>query len=249
MRLKILFAPLAFLIAIVVSIWYIWPGVEEIRLKNKDLADTKGKLADVLRKKENAETLRVALDKNKDKEDFILSFIPFSKNEEKIVSGINYLATSSSLVLSSISIEDKKEDLAAQAALPVDPSLAVTPDAANQRPEPKAKFSKVKTSLSGKYENVKIFLDQMHKMEMLGKISSLAITNESEEGAEGNLAVEIEADFGYLPEIKESGGSASPIFSQNNFNFDPYFKLSGMINKNIPSLDEGQKGAANPFLP
>jgi len=260
MRLKVFFTPLAFFIAVVVSIWYIWPAVSEIKTKTNEVAASKESLDSAISRKENSETLKNVLDKNKDKEDFILSYLPILKNDERVIDGINYLAIDSGLSMVAFNIEEEKVnnpfvqnngDLSATGA--VDSGQAgIVPIV-----KPKIRFSNAKVTLSGRYEGIKMFLDQIHRMEMLNKINSLTITKakgvetvENQENSGNNeiLSAEVEIKFGHMDQISEKGGMNSPVFSKNNFDFSSYSKISELIAKKIPVLDEGQKGKSNPFI-
>ncbi|MFH0969464.1 MAG: type 4a pilus biogenesis protein PilO [Patescibacteria group bacterium] len=262
MRLKIFFMPLAILVAIVMSIWYIWPVAKEIMEKRANLGKVKENLNSILEKKQNLESLKASLDKNKDKEDFILNYLPVSRNESRIVNGINYIATNSGLSLISLAISEVKA-LENSSNVPVNTSpvsaellinagsseIGETP----QNPKPETRFSEVKTVVSGKYESIKMFLDQLYSMEMLNKISIINISKGINEGENQSgsdiLVATINIEFGYMPAVHEENGSSLPVFAKNNFDFSAYSKLNESIKKIVPVLDEGQKGKSNPFMP
>ena len=268
MRLKIIFTPFVIVIAIIVSVWYIWPGIKDIQSKRKEIDANKENLNVILVKKQNSESLISVLDKNKDKEEFISKYLPASKNEDYIISGINYLATDSGLNLTSISIKDEKEtetsgqsgqeistmNAGSASSLPAG-SQASGSSSPGQAVSAKSKIrlSDVSVALSGKYENIKIFIDQLYKMEMFNEISSVAISQNKSNGQEDQsgsdvLAATFEIKFGYLPAISARTGNFD-IFSKNDFDFGPYSKISDFVARKIPNLDEGQKGKSNPFLP
>lgn len=261
MRLKVFFTPLVFFVAVIVSIWYIWPAIIEIRVKTSEVSTSKKNLESAISRKENSEILKDILDKNKDKEDFILNYLPVSKNDEKVIDGINYLAIDSGLSIASFNIEEEKaDDMFAQSSdnlsgsdVSAAPGSPVNAEA--QTIKPKIRFSNAKITLFGKYENIKIFLNQIYKMEMLNKINSLTISkSKGAETAEnqGNnneiLSADIEIKFGHMSQINVKEGITSDVFSKNNFNFSPYLKINELIMKKIPVLDEGQKGKGNPFI-
>lgn len=267
MRLKVLFAPLSFLVAIVISIWYIWPAIQDIQTKGEEIKTSKDALNFTLDKKGNIKALEESLNKNKDKEDFILSFLPLRKNEEKIIDGLNYLATDSGLSVVSISTEEEKEAAiqpAPVAAASLESNLSATDASsvaaeslATSAPKPPAKIKivNVKISLVGKYNNIKMFLNQIHKMELFNEVISLSITKPTESASEGEqasgdtLLADVEMKFGFLPAIKVAAGESSPVFSQRDFNFNSYSTIKEMITEKIPLLEEGQKGKNNPFFP
>lgn len=263
MRLKIIFTPLAFLVAIIIAIWYIWPTVQEIQLKRKEIAASKVKLEGTQKKKQNVEYLKNALDKNKEKENFILSYLPTRRNEERIINALDSLATDSGIKIKDISLGGEKESAPAtpttESAFVSNPTIIGTPANPDgtvpvpSRPEPQMKIFSAKLNFSGKYNNIKIFLAQIYKMELFNKINSLSIKNgSSEEGGDSEiLTADIEVTFGYLPEIQEVAGNPSGVFSESNFNFSPYDSIVSLSNTKIPVLilEEGQRGKENPFLP
>ncbi|MDO8529219.1 MAG: hypothetical protein Q7S18_00955 [bacterium] len=267
MRLKVIFAPISFLLAIVISIWYIWPAVQDIRTKMDEIKSSKDALNSTIEKKNNIKALESSLDKNKDKENFMLSFFPSQKSEEKIIDGLNYLATDSGLAFVKIAITEEKESVVqpgqAASSSPesnlsaADASSAVPGSLTTSAPKPLAKIKTVgaEVSIIGKYENIKMFLNQIYKMEMLNEISSLSISkpmessSEGEQASSGSLSADITIKFGFLPITHVEAGGSLPIFSQRDFDFSFYSKLESMIAKKIPLLDEGQKGKSNPFLP
>jgi len=259
MRLKLFLTPAAFIVAVVVLIWYIWPASQEIIAKRQKLNESNEGLAAVLTKKDNVEILKGILDKEKEKENFILSYLPSSRSDEKIVDGINYIATDSGVNLVNLSVEKSEKnavlDQASDTSLSASPIIAdgsasADPNAVVPRIKPAVRFSLVKTNVSGKYENIKMFLDQAYRMSMFNKITSLEIFKGTEESSAADvLTANVEFEFGYLPLVHEENGESSQVFAKSSFDFSPYSKIVSSITKVIPALDEGQKGKSNPFLP
>jgi hypothetical protein len=138
----------------------------------------------------------------------------------------------------------------------------VNADSTNSSSAPTVKFAIANVNISGKYENIKIFLSQIYKMEIINKVSLLSISKElntninanadaNAENTEGGdvLIANVEIKFGYMPYINQAGSDLSAVFSQSNFNFGSYSKINELIARKIPVLDTGQKGKVNPFLP
>ncbi len=255
MRLKVFFAPFAFLIVIIVSIWYIWPAVGDVIVKVKELKTSKNNLSTAAEKKNSLENMKADLDKNKEKEDFILSFLPYSESEEKIVDGINYLAADSGLGLINISLQDEKED-SALASSANGPSAGSAPGDMNAAPPvSKVKNVTAKVVLSGKYENIKLFLGQIYKMQMFNKINSMVIAKQDSnfqpgqpEGPSDLLNAIVEINYGYMPLVHAQLNENSAD-SLNGLDFSLYSKLKDSISEKIPVLDGGEKGKTNPFIP
>ena len=259
MRLKILLTPMAFFIAVVVAIWFVWPAIMDVQTNMDDIKASESKLQSSENKKANSEALANSLNSNKEKEDFVLSYLPPSRSEDKIVNGINYMATSSGLNLMSIDVSDDKDAVAQQApseSIALDTTNAGSPmDATSsgdvQTAQPlKAKFSDVKISFSGKYSNIKIFLEQVYAMKMLNKITSLKIetsgSTDASSGSEATLLVNADIKFGYMPLIRKEGDT-SKIFTKNEFDFSAYSELQKQATSSVPGIDGMQAGKEDPF--
>lgn len=271
MRLKIFFAPIIFLIAGVIAIWYIWPTIQDIQLKTQELDLSKEALNLTLQKKDNLEVLKAMLDRNKEKEDFIDSYLPSVKNEDKIVDGLDYLATNSGLSLINVSVEEEKLPLITDEygnvydpnnPVAIDSSMGSSTGSDGSLVAPvlplQTRFLLVKANVSGKYENIKMFLSQIYRMEIFNKINSVAIEKISaggynptgeEQAPSDTLTATVEMKFGYLPPVQKRVESSSEIFSSNEMNFSQYQRLKESVTEKIPVLDGGQKGKNNPFLP
>jgi hypothetical protein len=248
MRLKIIFTPIAFLIVVIISIWHIWPTVQEINTKRSEISKASDDLNRTRDKKNNVGILKTDLDNNKEKEDYILNYLPLLRSDEKTVNTINYIADDSGISLISLSLEEGKMTV----PVPVQTSDNVLN---NQINDPSVEFITAKITLLGKYDNIKMFLKQMHNAGIFNKITSLDIskkTSSSEEGNQSNsdiLSANITSGFGYMKPIHSESGDYSNIFSKKNFDFSEEIKLHDSMTKSIPVLDEGQKGKSNPFLP
>lgn len=267
MRLKIFFAPVAFLVAGIIAIWYIWPSFQQIVSRTKELKSSKEAYELAVKRKENVEILRGVLDKNKETENFVKSYLPPVKSDERIVDGLNYLAADSGISLVNVSIEEEKDispkitdgnNLTQSNPTIINNKSASSGDASFAKNRSQVKFFTAKISVSGKYENIKMFLGQVHRMEILNKIKSISISkiqtnssgsSEDEKTDSSILTGNFEIKFAYMPLINEDGGSGAEVFSNNNIDFSPYEKLENMIAKKIPQIEEGQRGKSNPFLP
>lgn len=273
MRLKIFFAPLVFLAAGIIAIWYIWPTIQDIQLETQELNSSKEALNLTLQKKDNLEVLKSMLDRNKEKEDFIDNYLPIAKNEDKIVDGLDYLATNSGLSLINVSVEEEKlpliTDEYGNVYDPNNPTTATNSSTGSTTGSNdssvipvfplQTRFLLVKANVSGKYENIRMFLSQIYRMEIFNKINSLAVekisaggynpSGEEQAASSDTLTATVEMKFGYLPPVQRKVESSSEIFSSNEMNFSQYQRLKESVTEKIPALDGGQKGKSNPFLP
>ena len=270
MRIKIFVFPLALAITITIVIAYIWPEIGRIKSAKEELIRSQETLQDIQKKKSNIESLKRDLLANKEKEAFVLKYLPVRNQEEEIINKLNQLATDLSLSVSMIS-PDKEQ---AKAAIPENTNEELSSKEAlfssdknkkgsnlGRQQMPTVRMTNMEVDVAGNYAAVKSFLEQIYKMEMFNKITSFSITKEGEKGSQSQnqtegatkpsdtLFAKIKVGFGYMSEARLAGDYSAPIFSYSSFNFTPYENLVRLITKKIPALEVGSQGRDNPFLP
>ncbi|MCX6765721.1 MAG: hypothetical protein NT136_02050 [Candidatus Moranbacteria bacterium] len=274
MRIKILIFPAALALAIVIFIAYAWPELNSALKAKQELDESKKVLASINEKKNNIENLKSALSQNQDKESFVLSYLPLAKSEERIIDGMNYLASNSGLSLVNLSLKEVKEEAT---EIPTGSTAESTSKevlfsgAPENKPGTsvgllegnKIRMIKIEANLVGSYENIRTFLEEVYKMEMFHNLASVSISSSEEETSQatpgakpsaagtgpGILSLTAEINFGYMSEVRIGRNYSAPIFSQSSFDFAPYQKLTNLVSKKIPVLEIGDQGKANPFLP
>jgi Tfp pilus assembly protein PilO len=267
MKIKILVFPMVLALSVVIAIAYMWPQYGSLRGAIKELKESEATLQSVVEKKNNIENLKGSLKSNQDKQSFVLDFLPINKNEENIIDGLNYLASGSGVALANLLLEDTRsaaaiaaEESATTASSSKDILFSNASSGSGESSiiqpwDAQPRSVEVEVDVAGKYENIKTFLEQVYKMEMFNTVASLKIEKQesrSEEGIPadlGLLSATLKMSFGYLPEIQIGRNLSAPIFSQSSFNFGPYERLTSLVSKNIPTLETGERGKANPFLP
>lgn len=264
MRIKILIFPAALAVSIAVFIAYVWPQYQTLLNERTNLKTKEKILQETKQKKQNIERLTESLNQNKDKEGFVLAFLPVKRNDEDIINGLNYLATSAGVSLNSITVEKNKNQNVAsvtsgqEATGSKDVLFATAPASENSAAAytPKMQTVKIKASIFGNYENIKTFLEQVYKMEMYNNLVSYAISSSKQSQVEGKpaslspvLTAVLEIDFGSLAKIQVGADLANPVFSAAGLNLEAYNKLSGLVSRNIPAIEVSGQGRANPFLP
>lgn len=266
MRVKILIFPLALAATIAIVIAYVWPEIGKVKKTKEGLAESQAAFQNIKEKRSNVESLERTLEQNKDKEAFVLSYLPVQNQEEEIINKLNQLAADSGVVLSMLSPEKEQakaaasentnEELSSKDAL-FSSSKEGTATAAGQE-GPVLRATKIEVKVLGSYAAVKTFLEQVYKMEMFNNITSFSIAKEAEKGsqAEGEkpqntdtLSAGAKIGFGYMSGTRLTGNYSAPVFSRSSFDFTPYDKLIQLVTKKIPALDVGSQGRANPFLP
>lgn len=266
MRVKILIFPLALAATIAIVIAYVWPEIGKVKETKKGLAESQAAFQNIKEKRSNVESLERALEQNKDKEAFVLSYLPVQNQEEEIINKLNQLAADSGVFLSMLSPEKEQakpaapentnEELSSKDALFSSSKEGTITVAGQQGPVLRA--TKIEVKVLGSYAAVKTFLEQVYKMEMFNNITSFSVAKEAEKGsqAEGEklqntdtLSAGAKIGFGYMSGTRLTGNYSAPVFSRSSFDFTPYDKLIQLVTKKIPALDVGSQGRANPFLP
>lgn len=265
MRVKILIFPLALAATIAIVIAYVWPEIGEVKKTKEGLAESQAAFQNIKEKRSNMESLERALEQNKDKEAFVLSYLPARNQEEEIINKLNQLAADSGVVL--IMLSPEKEQAKAAAAENTNEELSSKDvlfssskdgTAAAGQGGPVLRATKIEVKVLGSYAAAKTFLEQIYKMEMFNNITSFSIAKEAEKGsqAEGEkpqnpdtLSAGAKIGFGYMSGTRLTGNYSAPVFSRSSFDFTPYDKLIQLVTKKIPALDVGSQGRTNPFLP
>lgn len=258
MRLKVLFAPAAIALAIVLLIWFVWPAFEDLNNVNQDLKSKQESLNNLMSIKDNVQALKKNLDQNLDKENFVLSYLPVQRDEENIVNSINFLAASDQLNLTNVNIE--KEQIATGST--VDASQTTPDDTGNASgtADKNIQYMQAKIDISGNYDSIVRFVNSINKMEFLDKVDSMEISaptnNQPQQPAQQqpqqppaqSLTGSLTVDFGYLAPISAGNNFSSPVFSRSSFDFSKVDAVTSAISEKAPALDEGAKGMTNPFF-
>ena len=262
MKLKIIFAPLTLIIAVGMFIYFVWPALNDVKIAQAKLKQSNADLQKAIARGQNIVSLKDSLDQNKDKEDLVLSFLPPQKNEERIIDTIDYLAKDSGVGVININIEKETQALpqvsgtvtAAESLSINSEGALIAPDGSIMQQLNEIKFLTTKINLTGDYENIKLFMDQVYKMEMFHSANSLSIKRQENQSIQPEvspsaLIAELDVNFGYLAPATLQTNAKLPVFEKNSFDLKPVEKLENLISKKVPVLEEGVKGKSNPFLP
>ena len=240
MKLKILFFPLSLATAIVLFIWFIHPEFSQFKEDRNELDAQRNILREVKIKKQNINNLNASLDDNLDKEKLILEYLPPFEKEEDIINALNYLATSSGTVLVDFEANIVKGNL----------GRSKIPKTGEENAAETVKHkTKAILNLTGSYENIRSFFDQIYRMKRANNISMVNISSQPESE---NLLAKAEIYFDYLPQSRLSleNELSDPIFSQKSFDFTVADKVKELTGgDNISKLETGSVGRSNPFLP
>lgn len=275
MRLRLLFFPLMLALSVAIVLLAIVPQWEKIKTGRTDLAAKQKNLSDITTKQENIGKLESYIKNNSADVEFVKAYLPIVRNEERIIDGVNYLATNSGMALGNIDVESIKSALpevqeGTGLDVPVMGSASVeqgteatqTDQAIVAPPKPRLQLTKATINASGNYDAVMVFLTNLYKMEFFNSIESIDIsTNKKDEATQTGetetaesqgseiLVVEIVMNFGFLPTASVPAGSgyANSLFLKSAYDTSAVSELREFVSQKIPALEVSGGGKANPF--
>lgn len=252
MKVKILMMPLFVVATVAILIWFVYPaytnGVDGLKEKNAILKTEQEKLANLIEKKANAETLSNQLSSLEGKE-VLYDFLPKSFAEEEIVDNMNFNAIGSSLLMYSIAIKEVKKDNLA-VVVNDDPDAGDSLAEADSQSLPKNEELGVMVALTGGYEQIKNFILAQEKNPRYNEFSAISITRSQSttEGAPDALAANVAVNFQALKDTKLSVSTAgNSVFQKNVLDNSIISKIQERRNAPKLELNVDQKGKANPF--
>jgi hypothetical protein len=264
MSVKILFFPLSIIIAFALSVFYIQPEFDSMMIKRIALQDKQTLAESMGQKIQNMHSLESNLNANKDSETAVLRYLPNTRDDERIVDGINFLAMQSGLLPISIKIDkakevevvaetpatDQKNPFAADSTNGVDaglisnaPALIITP-----------KILEVSLTAIGSYESIRDTVgkiahsDRFQNFTLVGVNRSVATAQLAEKQDNTTLNASLKMSFLYFPKAKAAGNYNHTALNQKSFDFGIAQKLKQYTSSPIPSIEVGAAGIANPFL-
>jgi hypothetical protein len=273
MRLKFLFFPVMLVISLAIFIMYIWPEYDNLKKANEEKTVAAQSLKDIGEKQSAIELVGTQITNNSGEKTIVDNYLPNKKVEEQIIAGINYLALDSQVSLVDISIKDIDPTKTAMGGSPdivssINSSVAVsksaelpTDDTLVSSSADAMQFSRASIKISGEYEKIRLFLDQMQRMPLLNSVRILAISTQAKNLASGGdvstinpaeLLADIVVDFGYL---KPSSFDNNKIIKfKPGLDNETISTLEQYISQKtvsaLPAIgDNSGKGKANPFLP
>lgn len=264
MNVKLLLFPLSITIAIAVLIFYAKPELD-IALSNRASMAEKADFAQKIDTKiQNVQTLDASLNANKDNVDTVMHYFPNTRDDERIVDGVNFSAAQSGLVLTSVKL-DKVADPTVAATPVAKEALGAGPtiftsnaDIAiiNQTPVVPAvpKSVSVVVLATGSYESIRDTVGRISHMDRFQNFSIVSINRSMAQQIAGSktpagaLETSLTINFTYLPKAKAKGNFNNPILDQSKYDFATVTKLKQYISAPIPSIEVGAAGVSNPFL-
>ncbi len=259
MRLKVLIVPFLVIMILVLGIGYIKPDLEAMQMKKDDIVAKNALVANIDTILASIGSLNGSLDAGQESEKFVYRYLPDTLNQDQVIDAFNFLATQLGLVITEMAMKQPPEIVREEALLNQSESPFVSGSMAGDSKAPAAASSAgIKTfiltgSVTGSYESIKAFFDQLARIERFQKIRSFAIKTvdqtASPDGATNatDLKGTFEAEYGYMPRKSVVSVLNMPVFLLSTFDFSAVSKVLDRITNAIPVLEKGQTGKPNPF--
>lgn len=236
-------------IAVAIFWGFAWPDILVIKKINEDRAKI---LADLKTVKDKQVTIGQVKDKivsDADGAKIVNEYLPKEKTEERIIDNISYAAGNANLSLTNMSVAPAQAKVAS-----ISPVAIISPETGQPVPakvDPILKTS-AKASVSGEYDKIRMFLDNIQKISIYNTIKSVSISKKIDTTAgkeaivnDSILTAEVAVDFGYMEPIKVSSQKFDDALDGNTITV-----LRKYISQKAQPLGVvgGEKGKTNPFL-
>lgn len=257
MRLKLLFFPIVLIISVALTIGFIVPLATSAMQKNKENLKMANDLETLRSEKNNIKDFDNMLTEDVEYKKVIYSYLPETKSEERMISGLSHLATISGVSVVSIGLEKNGIDNFSNKAVVNSTAGEETMESAIMQDEdnPEAKnqivdLVNVDVSVIGSYEKILMFIDQINKMDMYNVINSLKISPQQNPGEDSSnyLVADFQVGFGYMNKLNQG----KMVNSSNiNSSLSAFDQLKGVVSSTskTENLEVGAVGKSNPFLP
>jgi len=261
MRLKFLFFPIVLVISLAIFAGFIWPEISNVKKVNEELLAANTELKAIGEKRLAIESIGKKISDNADGESIVSSYLPENKAEERIISGINYLASDANVSLVNISLSDAKDT-----SVPTNNSVTgissdelesfmIDPMTGQQvlNKVNKMQSISVKISLVGDYDKIRIFLDNLQRMPVFNTIKSVNIVKQKDEAATAEtsatiLLADIDVNFGYLGLAKVDSQQVEKI--NEGLDDETISTLKMYVSQKSQTIGDNTvvKGKINPFV-
>ncbi|MCA9364840.1 MAG: hypothetical protein KC736_03030 [Candidatus Moranbacteria bacterium] len=251
MKLKILIFPISIFIALVVSIWVIWPGIQSAQALSGEIKGKKNLLEELKKKKTTITKLNEQIQSDEAMAQTVVKFVPQESEEEKIVKAIDSLANNAGGFLVTVNMEDTKEQGKVTSREDKDKEIEL---------EKKSVLATIE--FVSTYENSRNFLKSLYQLERMHRVTGYEIAAQEEEieGVEGGqsqvvvnpdaLKTVAEVEVVYAPKIKlETGIKAleHSALKETSFNTDVITEIGQLAKGIIPKIIIDSSGRENPF--
>lgn len=239
MKLKVLLVPFFLVLVVGLIVWLVMPKYYDDKLKRQELKMETDKLDAAVKKVEKVNLLMADLGANADKQATLFSFLPEAQKEEEIINDLNNIASSESVAIKSLSVVKSSVS---------SPFLVINPETSETGIIPAAAGFNVDFTVVGAYDKIKNVVDRLSKIKRFNKISSLAITNATEQAAGSNLQAKIILTFNFLKKT-DAVSVSNDVFSRDKFDMSVIAKINSARTIDTAKIANIAGGRENPFLP
>lgn len=252
-------------LSVAIFIGYVWPEIDTVKTINQQYITNASALKLAKDKQAAINQIGDQLKNDSDTSSLITTYLPTSKVEERIISGVNYLATDSGVSLVNMSLQDASADSqidsssspAVAAAPAIAEPVAAMPGAADvpvAAPAASSRISDVKLSearitVNGEYDKLRIYFDQLERMPLYKTIKSLDIKQAAAQdgGTSSTLSADLVVDFGYIAPVKVNSAKLEAF--KPGLDMGTISDLKNFTSQKIPAVNASGAGKTNPFLP
>ncbi len=238
MRLKILFFPLALLVVVVASIWYVYPAYKESMAKRSVLESRQKQLASLSERVTRINDLAATLDASPVARDFLFRYVPFVPDEEHIINAIDDAAKRAAVNLITVDVlrggsdayfstdgdDDLRQQGAASQAAGARQDNLIAVDAAAGAPllpirRPAVRELRTNIVASGTYDNLKKFLAFIGTIDRLYGVVSAEIDRGDDtaagEATGETLMLQSTVAFAYMGHTKIPRNADGALYAQD----------------------------------
>ncbi len=263
MKLKILFFPLTLVTVVIIGIWYIWPAYQESVAHKETLAKKQVQLNALEQRRTQVDGLSAKLNRNIATKNFIFRYIPLVADEEYVINAMDNIAkvAAVNLVVADVLTGSHKKffdsynvSLAQQRDVGIDANAPV------KIKRPFMEEFAIDAIVVGTYDNMKKFIDGVHKIDRMHGILSVKLGRvEKEDQATDPLLAEFikknpdemitgqfVISFAYMGDVKIPRGAGSDVFDRGI----DLERVQGMQEQytSAPTLNLDNMGRPNPFV-
>lgn len=241
MKIKLLFMPILLVLIVALAIWWIYPGYQEMKIKEGELASAIEKLAVIKEKNAKAEKLLGIWNNSMEQRSIIEKYIPGQKQEEDAIGSLNALASETGLALYNLSVStaEKKNTASVRenaAELEIN-AVDLTPTAEN--------FT-VALGVAGDYGKIKTLLGKIGSLKRFNSVASLKIGSSSKQA--GVLQADAVLNFNYTKRTSSAINPNNKIFLTGVFDIGVADEITQKLSTDIRTTVVGSSGRENPFV-
>ncbi len=252
MKLKILITPIITILIIILLIWFVHPqysnGVNGVKDEYAQLKQYREKILSIDNMQKKANEISVQINSVSPEKAILYRFIPEKIREEKIIDNLNMLASTYHLGVFDIVVKPLKINNLAQ---------SITK---KQTLFPISQKVEVHMKLSGSYNSIKQFFNDLSQLDRYNDVATLKLSKEVSTKSTTNnqidqsitkiILAEIIIDFNVLDKLQLSDSSFNKtVLPTGNLGTQVISEISQGIKAFSWRLKVNKKGKANPFLP